>query len=64
MPRPSLSSPNIQVIKLNCIVYLEPVGRVPPKFPSIDNSRGFNAYIEASVTLLCPAQAFPVPLFR
>lgn len=43
---------------------LEPVGRVPPKFPTLDNVRGFSAFVNASVTLLCPAQAFPVPLSR
>ncbi|XP_050561820.1 cell adhesion molecule Dscam2 isoform X46 [Spodoptera frugiperda] len=46
------------------LVITEPVGRVPPKFPTMDNVRGFSAYINASVTLLCPAQAFPVPLSR
>ncbi|XP_072939091.1 cell adhesion molecule Dscam1 isoform X22 [Epargyreus clarus] len=46
------------------LVITEPVGRVPPKFPTLDNVRGFNTYINASVTLLCPAQAFPVPLSR
>ncbi|KAI5642678.1 immunoglobulin domain-containing protein [Phthorimaea operculella] len=42
----------------------EPVGRVPPKFPTLDDSRGFKGHENASLTLLCPAQAFPVPLFR
>ncbi|XP_053612860.1 cell adhesion molecule Dscam1 isoform X44 [Plodia interpunctella] len=46
------------------LVITEPVGRVSPKFPTMDNVRGFSAYVNASVTLLCPAQAFPVPLFR
>ncbi|XP_046962693.1 Down syndrome cell adhesion molecule-like protein Dscam2 isoform X8 [Vanessa cardui] len=42
----------------------EPVGRVPPKFPTMDSVRGFGSLINSSVTLLCPAQAFPVPLSR
>nr|XP_037870599.1 Down syndrome cell adhesion molecule-like protein Dscam2 isoform X12 [Bombyx mori] len=46
------------------LVITEPVGRVPPKFPTMDNVRGFNAMIKDSLTLICPAQAFPVPLFR
>ncbi|XP_059046514.1 cell adhesion molecule Dscam2 isoform X31 [Achroia grisella] len=46
------------------LVITEPVGRVPPKFPTLDNVRGFSAIVNASVTLLCPAQAFPVPLSR
>lgn len=50
-------------ITLTCLSP-EPVGRVPPKFPTMDNVRGFDAFINASITLLCPAQAFPVPLFR
>ncbi|XP_063893569.1 cell adhesion molecule Dscam1 isoform X36 [Helicoverpa armigera] len=46
------------------LVITEPVGRVPPKFPTMDSVRGFSTIINASVTLLCPAQAFPLPLFR
>nr|XP_026486081.1 Down syndrome cell adhesion molecule-like protein Dscam2 isoform X25 [Vanessa tameamea] len=46
------------------LVITEPVGRVPPKFPTMDNVRGFGSLINSSVTLLCPAQAFPVPLSR
>ncbi|XP_038214382.1 Down syndrome cell adhesion molecule-like protein Dscam2 isoform X6 [Zerene cesonia] len=46
------------------LVITEPVGRVPPKFPSVDSSRSFSATLNASLTFICPAQAFPVPLFR
>ena len=42
----------------------EPVGTVLPKFPTTDNSRGFVSRDGDSVTLLCPAQGFPVPLYR
>ncbi|KAJ8967480.1 hypothetical protein NQ314_002794 [Rhamnusium bicolor] len=42
----------------------EPIASVLPKFPTIDNSRSFKGMIEKSITLLCPAQAFPVPIFR
>lgn len=43
---------------------LEPVGRVPPKFTTGDKSRAFDANGGDSVTLLCPAQAYPAPAFR
>ncbi|VVD03841.1 unnamed protein product [Leptidea sinapis] len=46
------------------LVITEPVGRVSPKFPSMDSSRSFSATLTDSLTLLCPAQAFPVPIFR
>lgn len=51
----------------NCIlltVILEPVGRVSPKFTSGDKSRAFDAQGGDSITLVCPAQAFPAPMFR
>ncbi|XP_072939095.1 cell adhesion molecule Dscam1 isoform X26 [Epargyreus clarus] len=46
------------------LVITEPVGRVSPKFPSMDSSRSFSGMLNSSLTILCPAQAFPVPLFR
>ncbi|XP_069356514.1 cell adhesion molecule Dscam1 isoform X40 [Maniola hyperantus] len=46
------------------LVITEPVGRVSPKFPSMDSSRSFSTTLNTSLTILCPAQAFPVPLFR
>ncbi|XP_043494113.1 Down syndrome cell adhesion molecule-like protein Dscam2 isoform X11 [Polistes fuscatus] len=42
----------------------EPVGSVRPKFPTIDDSRSFRTTMDGSVTLLCPAQGFPVPLYK
>ncbi|KAJ4435738.1 hypothetical protein ANN_18355 [Periplaneta americana] len=42
----------------------EPVGSSAPKFPTIDKSRGFEAKVNQNSTLLCPAQGFPVPVFR
>ncbi|KAI4500648.1 hypothetical protein M0802_004240 [Mischocyttarus mexicanus] len=42
----------------------EPVGGVRPKFPTIDDSRSFRTTMDGSVTLLCPAQGFPVPLYK
>ncbi|XP_017467259.1 PREDICTED: Down syndrome cell adhesion molecule-like protein Dscam2 isoform X43 [Rhagoletis zephyria] len=46
------------------LVITEPVGSVAPKLTSGDDSRTVKAHGGQSVTLLCPAQAFPVPLFR
>ncbi|KAE8748380.1 hypothetical protein FOCC_FOCC004812, partial [Frankliniella occidentalis] len=39
----------------------EPVGSSAPKFPNADKSRTFAASRGQSLTILCPAQAFPVP---
>jgi len=44
--------------------FQEPVGSVGPKLTSGDDSRTVKVKIEASVTLLCPAQAYPVPVYR
>nr|XP_015838915.1 PREDICTED: Down syndrome cell adhesion molecule isoform X43 [Tribolium castaneum] len=46
------------------LVITEPIGSVLPKFPATDNLRGFESKSNSTVTLLCPAQAFPVPLYR
>ena len=47
--------------------YLEPVSSSKPKFPMTENSRTYTTYTvqrERALTLPCPAQAFPVPVFR
>ncbi|XP_011645362.1 Down syndrome cell adhesion molecule-like protein Dscam2 isoform X7 [Pogonomyrmex barbatus] len=44
------------------LVITEPVGSVKPKFPTIDDIRGFRMIKGGSVTLLCPVQGFPVPI--
>ncbi|XP_036333518.1 Down syndrome cell adhesion molecule-like protein Dscam2 isoform X26 [Rhagoletis pomonella] len=46
------------------LVITEPVGRVSPKFPTVQTSSSFTANAQAGVTLLCPAQAYPAPMFR
>ncbi|XP_026835368.1 Down syndrome cell adhesion molecule-like protein Dscam2 isoform X13 [Drosophila erecta] len=46
------------------LVITEPVGSVGPKLTSGDDSRTVKIKLEASVTLLCPAQAYPVPVYR
>ncbi|XP_039227503.1 Down syndrome cell adhesion molecule-like protein Dscam2 isoform X38 [Drosophila yakuba] len=46
------------------LVITEPVGSVGPRLTSGDDSRTVKIKLEASVTLLCPAQAYPVPVYR
>ncbi|XP_050561779.1 cell adhesion molecule Dscam2 isoform X6 [Spodoptera frugiperda] len=46
------------------LVITEPMGKVSPKFPSLEKSRLFNYDSNQNVALLCPAQAFPAPTFR
>ncbi|XP_026825579.1 Down syndrome cell adhesion molecule-like protein Dscam2 isoform X23 [Ooceraea biroi] len=46
------------------LVITEPVGSVRPKIPSTDDVRGFRTLVGGSQALVCPAQGFPVPLFR
>lgn len=40
------------------------MGSVKPKFPTTDKSHAFETINHESVTLLCPAQAYPVPSIR
>ncbi|XP_039283563.1 Down syndrome cell adhesion molecule-like protein Dscam2 isoform X30 [Nilaparvata lugens] len=46
------------------LVITEPVGSTAPKFPTISNVQGFRTIISKAITLLCPAQGFPVPFYR
>ncbi|XP_063893536.1 cell adhesion molecule Dscam1 isoform X6 [Helicoverpa armigera] len=46
------------------LVITEPVGRVPPKFPSASTTSGYQFSKLSSLSVLCPAQAFPAPMFR
>ncbi|XP_038214395.1 Down syndrome cell adhesion molecule-like protein Dscam2 isoform X18 [Zerene cesonia] len=46
------------------LVITEPIGRVQPKFSSSQVGAMFVATMDASFSLQCPAQAFPVPVFR
>ncbi|KAI8422223.1 hypothetical protein MSG28_006118 [Choristoneura fumiferana] len=43
---------------------LEPVGRVPPKFPSASTTSGFQFSVGTNMAVLCPAQAYPSPMYR
>nr|XP_034826853.1 Down syndrome cell adhesion molecule-like protein Dscam2 [Maniola hyperantus] len=46
------------------LVITEPVGRVPPKFASVVMGTMIGVRKNYSFALQCPAQAFPVPIFR
>ncbi|XP_046141177.1 Down syndrome cell adhesion molecule-like protein Dscam2 isoform X2 [Osmia bicornis bicornis] len=46
------------------LVITEPVGFAKPKFSTIDKSRTFEVPESQGVTLQCPAQAYPVPVFK
>ncbi|XP_076173862.1 Down syndrome cell adhesion molecule 1 isoform X2 [Ptiloglossa arizonensis] len=46
------------------LVITEPVGSVRPKFPTIDDTHGFRTMKDGSVTLMCSAQGFPVPVHK
>ncbi|XP_038214403.1 Down syndrome cell adhesion molecule-like protein Dscam2 isoform X26 [Zerene cesonia] len=46
------------------LVITEPVGRVPPKFASVVMGTMIGVKKNESFALQCPAQAFPVPVFR
>ncbi|KAL5286966.1 Dscam family protein [Megaselia abdita] len=46
------------------LVITEPLGRVGPKFSSTQTSSSFQIACGQSLTLLCPAQTYPVPVFR
>lgn len=44
--------------------FTEPVGSVSPRLTSGDKTRNIDIHYNKSATLLCPAQAYPVPFFR
>ncbi|CAK1540553.1 unnamed protein product [Leptosia nina] len=46
------------------LVITEPMGRVPPKFPSAQTTSGFQFHEFSDLAVLCPAQAFPAPMYR
>ncbi|XP_043478459.1 Down syndrome cell adhesion molecule-like protein Dscam2 isoform X49 [Leptopilina heterotoma] len=46
------------------LVITEPVGSARPKFPSLVDLQAFRTMLSEPMTLLCPAQGFPVPSQR
>lgn len=43
---------------------LEPVGSVAPKLDEKDNHNWLTKSSDKSLSLLCPAQAYPMPAYR
>ncbi|KAG5326420.1 DSCL protein, partial [Pseudoatta argentina] len=60
--RLSATKGRLVITEMACI--LKPVGSVRPKIPSTDDVRGFRTLVGDSPALMCPAQGFPVPLYR
>lgn len=48
----------------NLFISVEPVASARPKFPSLADSQTFKVLLGGAMTLLCPAQGFPVPTHR
>lgn len=46
------------------IIYLGPIGSTKPKLSEDLNLKGMSRELGQPVTLVCPAQGFPVPAFR
>lgn len=47
-----------------CHQILEPVGSVSPKFNAGDELNIVRSKMTLVVTLLCPAQSYPTPIYR
>lgn len=45
-------------------LHLEPVGSVSPKVTSADDTKRVRINLNGCIALMCPAQSFPVPVFR
>lgn len=58
------SFPVYLVLVLYTLCFVEPVGSVGPRLTSGDKTRNVDISLSGSGTLLCPAQAYPVPFFR
>ncbi|XP_076672541.1 Down syndrome cell adhesion molecule 1 isoform X44 [Andrena cerasifolii] len=64
VPNPSNRARSCDCAKCKSDKRSEPVGSVRPKFPTIDDTRGFRTMKDGSATLLCSAQGFPVPVHK
>lgn len=56
----------ILIIKSNGLqtIFLEPIGSVSPKVNDIDRSNIMQRESKSAVSLPCPSQAYPTPVFR
>lgn len=52
------------MIKYISFYYIEPVGSVGPRLLSGNDIKVIDVALSYTITLLCPAQAYPVPYFR
>lgn len=43
---------------------LEPMGSVPPKISIGERRKDAEASVNNSVSIFCPAQSYPVPVYR
>ena len=72
MSCPGISFASIQVRICTTLVehsqffsnIVEPIGSSKPKFPEDISSKTINREQSNEVTLLCPAQGYPLPAFR
>ena len=68
MPCTSITSPNSQVLsakrRIICHPTTEPIGSAVPKFSQDTRTLSFIRREKNSLSLLCPAQASPLPAFR
>jgi hypothetical protein len=46
------------------LVALEPVGSVSPKISTGDDLKNVKVRLNESISLMCPAQAFPIPVYK
>ncbi|CAD1475947.1 unnamed protein product [Heterotrigona itama] len=64
LPCPGVRGKNRSRVFHRKYFLLEPVASTKPKFPMTENSRTYTVHCDQPLTLMCPAQAFPVPAFR
>lgn len=43
---------------------LEPIGSVPPKVSIDDEFKNARVHLGESLSLKCPGQAYPIPVYR
>uniref|UniRef100_A0A1B0AGE9 Uncharacterized protein n=1 Tax=Glossina pallidipes TaxID=7398 RepID=A0A1B0AGE9_GLOPL len=66
MPKRLKKIPRLYFVqgKLIQCLDLEPMGSVAPKINANDELTMVRSRLQQNVTLLCPAQSYPVPVFR
>lgn len=46
------------------LMFTEPIGSKSPTFSTDDKLAWFVRPVDHSIALICPAQAYPIPIFR